>query len=941
MSGFDDDDDRSYTSEVSGVSALTNTMSHLGGGEDAQSEYGGDYDGYEDGYAGEDGEECEHACAYCGIRDPSCVAKCVETGKWFCNGRGVTRSSHIIQHLVYAKKNIVSLHADGLLGVVFASKQRAMALICRDSCLRDKSGLKELEWDPEEWKPVIKEKALDDWVCSVPDIKVQVRAAARAPLQLTISEITQIEKVWRDNPDATISEALEGNRGDEDDEHWLENHMMGERFEDGYSYQNKLAPLVLMESEEDRKLKENQKYENVDVQWEKQGKRYRATFTLPLVDVDDGGNNQVMVGDELKLAIGSISYEQNYKRHWESNGRVISVEGAEICLELFVPDHITDFFIVECLWKSTSYDRMQQALKTFAVDDTCISGTLYHMLMGHEHVPYTELNLDVPDNLVVKSMVPNESQEHAIRSALKSPLSLIQGPPGTGKTFTAASIVYHMSRQSQGQILVCAPSNVAVDHLTDKIDQTGLKVVRLSAKTREASDEQTPEHLKHLFLHNMDEMGGLNPQDQRMYAKLYEAAEKEILSSADVICSTCIGAGDPRIAKFRFRQVLIDESTQAMEAECIIPLVRGVKQLVLIGDHQQLGPVVMCTKAAKAGLTRSLFERMMSLSHRPILLNIQYRMHPALSEWPSSRIHEAASELEWLDHSSGPLHFQIVRGSEEIATNGTSFLNRKEAEHVEKLVSALFKSNVLPSEIGVITPYEAQRSYTTTYLKNNGSNTTPGIYDHVEIASVDAFQGREKDFIILSCVRSNETQGIGFLKDARRLNVALTRARYGVFIIGDASVLCKNHLWNNLLHHYQSKGALVEGPLKDLRQSTFQVPFLRDSRDRQNNGGRGGPSQQFHRGESSSEAPGEYDKNRLKHSMRIGEKDGRYDRRYDDVKSYDGSFYSQAQSLKSSNAYGADDGDSYSVSTMQSESTLGAISQASVHGNIGSHRAKY
>ena len=179
-----------------------------------------------------------------------------------------------------------------------------------------------------------------------------------------------------------------------------------------------------------------------------------------------------------------------------------------------VPEKITDCYVVEIVWKSTSYDRMQHALKTLAIDETCVSGTLYHLLMGHENVPIVNFDCpsgsvgDIPlmgdlldNNNSPKYMPsPNESQSIAIRHALTSPLSLIQGPPGTGKTFTATSIVYHLSKYNAGQILVCAPSNVAVDHLAEKINRTGLKVVRVSAKTREAD---TPQALKHLFLHEM------------------------------------------------------------------------------------------------------------------------------------------------------------------------------------------------------------------------------------------------------------------------------------------------------------------------------------------------------------------------------------------------------------------------------------------------------
>ena len=124
------------------------------------------------------------------------------------------------------------------------------------------------------------------------------------------------------------------------------------------------------------------------------------------------------------------------------------------------------------------------------------------------------------------------------------------------------------------------------------------------------------------------ELGELSSQDEKKFKTLTRAAEREILANADVICATCVGAGDPRLAKFKFRTVLIDESTQSAEPECLIPLVLGCKQVVLVGDHQQLGPVVMSKRAAKAGLNQSLFERLVILGVVPVRLQVQYRMHP-------------------------------------------------------------------------------------------------------------------------------------------------------------------------------------------------------------------------------------------------------------------------------------------------------------------------
>ncbi|KAF8808975.1 hypothetical protein BYT27DRAFT_6529929 [Phlegmacium glaucopus] len=287
----------------------------------------------------------------------------------------------------------------------------------------------------------------------------------------------------------------------------------------------------------------------------------------------------------------------------------------------------------------------------------------------------------------------------------------------------------------------------------------------------------------------------------------------------------------------------------------MIPLVLGCKQAVLVGDHQQLGPVIMNKKAARAGLTQSLFERLVVLGNRPIRLQVQYRMHPCLSEFPSNMFYEGTLQngviaperlrknvdFPWPVPDT-PMFFYQNLGQEEISSSGTSFLNRTEASNVEKIVTKFFKSGVMPNQIGVVTPYEGQRSYIVNYMQFNGS-LKKDLYKEIEVASVDAFQGREKDYIILSCVRSNEHQGIGFLNDPRRLNVALTRAKYGVVILGNPKVLSKHPLWHYLLTHYREKNNLVEGPLNNLQPSMIQFskpyrsldklikPFRRDARE--------------------------------------------------------------------------------------------------------------
>ena len=202
----------------------------------------------------------------------------------------------------------------------------------------------------------------------------------------------------------------------------------------------------------------------------------------------------------------------------------------------------------------------------------------YHKLLGHELEPQV-LRTQMPKRFSAPGLPElNHSQMYAVKSVLQKPISLIQGPPGTGKTVTSASIVYHLAKMNPGQVLVCAPSNVAVDQLTEKIHATGLKVVRLTAKSREALDSsvafltlhhQVANNTTHVELQKLiqlkNEQGELSSNDERKYKSLIRQCEKEILLAAEVICCTCVGAGDPRLSKLKFKTVLIDEATQAAE----------------------------------------------------------------------------------------------------------------------------------------------------------------------------------------------------------------------------------------------------------------------------------------------------------------------------------------------------------------------------------------
>eukprot|EP00919_Chromeraceae_sp_WS-2016_P027226 GHVR01064711.1.p1 GENE.GHVR01064711.1~~GHVR01064711.1.p1 ORF type:complete len:242 (-),score=1.04 GHVR01064711.1:1906-2631(-) len=231
-------------------------------------------------------------------------------------------------------------------------------------------------------------------------------------------------------------------------------------------------------------------------------------------------------------------------------------------------------------------------------------------------------------------------------------------------------------------------------------------------------------------------------------------------------------------------------------------MLKSAKQVILVGDHLQLGPVVICRETAKAGLNKSLFERLVMIGHKPIRLQVQYRMHPSLTAFPSNTFYDGTlqngitekdrimnKQFPWPQNH--PSFFLNLYGTEELSASGTSYLNRTEAVAVDKIVFYLERAGISAKEIGIITPYKGQRAYIINYLQKNGQITSKNVnyYKDLEISSVDGYQGREKDYIIVSCVRSNEGPGIGFLKDPRRLNVTITRAKYGMIILGNAKVL--------------------------------------------------------------------------------------------------------------------------------------------------------
>jgi hypothetical protein len=441
----------------------------------------------------------------------------------------------------------------------------------------------------------------------------------------------------------------------------------------------------------------------------------------------------------------------------------------------------------------------------------------------------------------------NSYQRDVVSFALSAnDIALVHGPPGTGKTRTLAEIIRQAIRRGD-RVLACAPSNLAVDNLFERLIEAGERAVRighparvlpaLQAHTLDLLVEEHEQTLQarqlmreaRLLRRQAGKFTRAKPEpgarrDMRSQAKelIADARRREaqavdsILDSADALCATTTALDSALLGQREFDLGVIDEACQSTEPGCWIPILR-CRRVILAGDHCQLPPTVVSREAQDAGFGVSLFERLVDLYGTAVArrLRIQYRMHQSIMDFSSMEFYEAELEADpsvrehricdlpgvrTCPYTESPCCYVDTAGAdyeEEIEPDGESRWNRKEADLVCRRVAGLLDAGVPPTAIGVITPYAAQVRLLQNQLQ------VPGL----EIDSVDGFQGREKEAIVISLVRSNRTGEIGFLEDIRRMNVALTRARRSLTVIGDSATLSVHPFYAELLRYFESLGA--------------------------------------------------------------------------------------------------------------------------------------
>ena len=445
----------------------------------------------------------------------------------------------------------------------------------------------------------------------------------------------------------------------------------------------------------------------------------------------------------------------------------------------------------------------------------------------------------------------NPTQEDAVNKVLRAKdVAIVHGPPGTGKTTTLVEAIYETLRR-ENQVLVCAQSNMAVDWISEKLVDRGINVLRIGNPTRvndkmlsftyERRFESHPDYTELWAIRKAirDLRSHRKRGDEKYHQKLERLKERatelelrinaQLFGEARVIASTLVGSSSHLLEGQKFGTLFIDEAAQALEAACWIPI-RRVSRVIFAGDHCQLPPTIKSFAALKAGLGKTLMERIVENKPETVtLLKMQYRMNEEImrfsSDWFYGNQVESAPEVKyrsildldipmtWIDTSefdspSEPLDASTPIFREQFVGESFGRINKAEAEltllALENYFQKIGKQRILDErlDVGVISPYRAQVQYLRRLFKKR--EFFKPYRSLISVNTVDGFQGQERDIILISLVRSNDEGQIGFLRDLRRMNVAITRARMKVIILGDASTLTRHPFYKKLFDYIEA-----------------------------------------------------------------------------------------------------------------------------------------
>jgi len=528
-------------------------------------------------------------------------------------------------------------------------------------------------------------------------------------------------------------------------------------------------------------------------------------------------------GDDAEAISGVISFLRKEKMR-------VALNVSEL------PDWLRQGKIgVNLLFDEGSYREMNRALQYVLSAETGRIADLRETLYGARAAEFKT-------GFEYQSVNLNPKQNEALTNIFHAKdVAIIHGPPGTGKTTTLVNAIKEVVKNEK-QVLVCAQSNAAVDLIVEKLANLGLEVLRLGHPAR-----LTPEVIEnsldvkisqHSFFKELRDIRKKSEEFKKMghkYKRSFGRDEKfqrdlllkearllrqdadriesqiteDLMDRARVIACTLVGSTHQLLRDRVFKSVFIDEASQALEPACWIPILKSYR-VIMAGDHLQLPPTVKSIKAGKEGLEETLFKKAIENAKADVMLETQYRMHPHIMKFSSDYFYngklEAAEEVLIRDWEDKGARFEFIDTAgcgfqEKIKKETLSTYNEDEAKLVIKLLAQNITEN---TSIGIIAPYKAQIEYLSDLLQ--AEEILDVIKENISINTMDAFQGQERDVIFISLTRTNDKSEIGFLKEYRRMNVAMTRAKSKLVVVGDSATLGKDPFYNAIIDYVQSIG---------------------------------------------------------------------------------------------------------------------------------------
>ena len=542
----------------------------------------------------------------------------------------------------------------------------------------------------------------------------------------------------------------------------------------------------------------------------KPGKSYYNSLNQLCIEVFRTGDEEIEHNFEFGRPVSffRLAGQPQSLTHLSFTGTVSFVDGNRMVVT--VPDSApiadvlasTDPVGVQLSFDETSYKMMFEALdrviKAKGNRLSYLRDLFYTPSMKAQRFTFSQLRFPYL----------NKMQEHAVNEVLcAKDVSIVHGPPGTGKTTTLVEAIYE-TLMRENQVLVCAQSNMAVDWISERLVDRGINVLRIGnpskvndkmlSFTYERRFEAHPDYpalwairktIREIRQHRKRGDEKYHQKIERLKSRATELEIRinaELFGEARVIACTLVGSANRLLQGQKYGTLFIDEAAQALEAACWIPI-RKATRVILAGDHCQLPPTIKSLAAMHGGLDKTLMERI--VENKPdvvTLLRIQYRMNDEIMRFSSDYFY----------------HGQVIDAKEEFIGETFGRVNKTEAELtmavLERYFEKIGKQRILDEhiDVGIISPYRAQVQYLRQQVKKRPFFKP--YRSHISINTVDGFQGQERDIILISLVRANAEGQIGFLRDLRRMNVAITRARMKLIILGDTSTLTQHPFYRKL-----------------------------------------------------------------------------------------------------------------------------------------------